>query len=361
LFENAAKRCQSGRKHAERRNLLPGVRECPTMRASPPHRLALPSLSRLGVFVLAASMALLALPSASHSQNYESARGLYAALANQKREVIKIGGGEINLVFADGAPGVHRAKVRAWVRKSAEAVTTYFGGFPVKTVGLLVIAGDGKRIGGGTTYGFETSAIRIHVGREAGDAEFARDWVMVHEMVHLALPTVEENSWWLLEGSATYIEPIARAQAGQLPITKVWGDTIRDMPQGLPQAGDKGLDFTPTHDRIYWGGALYFMLADVMIREQTNNRLGLRDALRAVNAQSGGNIADWPIADVVRVGDAATGTQVMTTLYQQMRDKPNPVDLAALFTRLGVRRSGDDVLFDDSAPAAAIRRAITKR
>ncbi len=316
--------------------------------------------ARFAVAALCASALILSSPDPGLSQKYEGPRDIYTALAQQPNEVITVGGGEISLVFADGAAGVDRVRVRAWVRQSAEAVSTYFGRFPVDRVGLLVVGEEGKRIGGGTTFGFRGSAIRIHVGRDADDVAFARDWVMVHEMVHLALPTVAERHWWFLEGSATYVEPIARAQAGQIPVSQVWAENSRDMPRGLPEADDKGLDFTPTHDRVYWGGALYFLRADVMIREATQNRLGLRDALRAINKKSGGNAAQWPIDEVVRVGDAATGTQVMTRLYHQMRDKPDAVDLGRLWARLGVVRTGEGVTFDDKAPDAAIRRAITE-
>jgi hypothetical protein len=42
-----------------------------------------------------------------------------------------------------------------------------------------------------------------------------------------------------------------------------------------------------------------------------------------------------------------------------MKDKPVNVDLTELWQRLGVSMQGETVSFDDSAPLAAIRRAIT--
>jgi hypothetical protein len=57
-----------------------------------------------------------------------------------------------------------------WIRRSAWAVSTYFGQFPVRQVGLLVIADDSTRIGSGAADGFSHSAIRIHVGRGVNDA-----------------------------------------------------------------------------------------------------------------------------------------------------------------------------------------------
>jgi hypothetical protein len=130
------------------------------------------------------------------------------------------------------------------------------------------------------------------------------------------------------------------------------------MPQGEPAPGDQGLDHTHTWGRTYWGGALFCLEADVEIRRQTGNRKGLEDALRAI-ADAGGTIdQDWPIDKAFAIGDKATGTQVLSTMYAQWKDAPVTVDLDKLWSELGVRRSGDGVEFVPGAPEAAIREAI---
>lgn len=293
--------------------------------------------------------------------NYDGGpRALYRALAEQPHETLSIGGGEIDVVFADGAPGLERAPVLGWIRNSAEAATAYFGKFPVAKVGILVIAVDGQGIGGGTTFGFAGSAIRIAVGRGAGAEAFERDWKMVHEMTHLALPMIVpmESGTWMMEGSATYIEPLARAMTGRLSEAAVWSDSLDGMPKGQPKPGDGGLDEHPGWGRTYWGGAAFWLLADVELREKTKGRFGLIDALRAVNRESGGNGAEWSERRVMETGDKATGTHVLTDLYDRMRDDPVTVDLDGLFARLGIARRDGQVIFDEQAPEAALRRAL---
>jgi len=66
---------------------------------------------------------------------------------------------------------------------------------------------------------------------------------------------------------------LGRVRTGGLTAVEVWGDLVRGLPNGLPEAGDRGLDLTPTWSRTYWGGALYWLLADVAIRERTGNRV----------------------------------------------------------------------------------------
>jgi hypothetical protein len=186
--------------------------------------------------------------------------------------------------------------------------------------------------------------------------------MMTHEFIHMAFPDVSGESddhHWMEEGMATYIEPIARAQIGRMTPERVWGDFVRDMPQGLPQAGDQGLDRTPTWGRTYWGGAIFWLLADVGIREATHNQKGLQDAMRAI-LDAGGNITeDWTVERVAEVGDRATGTTVIADLYKQMKTTAVHTDLDGLWQRMGMQVKGGAVTFDDRAPFAAIRKAIT--
>jgi hypothetical protein len=184
------------------------------------------------------------------------------------------------------------------------------------------------------------------------------DWVLVHEMTHLALPDVGDDGSWLSEGLAVYIEGIAREQAGNRTQQDIFAEQMRQMPRGLPQPGDQGLDHTHTWARTYWGGAMFCFMADVEIHQRTGNRLGLQDAMRAVLKASGGLAVDWPVSRVLATGDAATGTKVLEDLYAQMKDKPMTPDLSALWIKLGIVSDDGTIQLRDDAPLADIRRAI---
>ncbi|MFN0315305.1 MAG: hypothetical protein ACKVQA_09740 [Burkholderiales bacterium] len=158
---------------------------------------------------------------------------------------------------------------------------------------------------------------------------------------------------------ATYVEPIVRAQAGNLSDQSVWRDLINGLPKGLPQAGDAGLDHTPTWGRTYWGGALFYLLADVEIRKRTNNRRSLQVALAAIVAAGGNITQEWTVDKVIATADSGTGTNVIRDLYEKMKDTPYPVDLASLWRDLGVSMNDGYIVLDDAAPLAHIRRAIT--
>ena len=208
----------------------------------------------------------------------------------------------------------------------------------------------------------QSGGIGALVDHEFAEADLADDWKAVHEMTHLALPDVDEPHLWLAEGIAVYVEPIARVQAGDLTAEKIWGDMVRDMKQGLPKQGDRGLDHTPTWGRTYWGAAIFCLLADVEIRKRTGNKIGLQQALRGI-LDAGGNHEqdwqDWPVERIFRVADKATGVTVLSELYEKMRAKPYSPDLDALWREFGISVRDSQVTFDDSAPLAPVRRAIT--
>jgi hypothetical protein len=141
-------------------------------------------------------------------------------------------------------------------------------------------------------------------------------------MVHYAFPSVPRRHHWIEEGTATYVEPIARFQIGNLTAARVWGDMLRDMHQGLPEDGDRGLDNTHTWGRTYWGGALFCLLADIGIRKNTANAKGLEDAWRAINRAGGTIEVDWPLDRALEVGDKATGGKTLMDLYRKMGAQP---------------------------------------
>jgi predicted metalloprotease with PDZ domain len=271
-------------------------------------------------------------------------------------EVIEVGSASIHIQLAGDLP-LPREAVVEWVRRGAAAVTTYLGEFPVRNLVVTVYGGGEEAVGEGVTHG--ASSIEVRLGRSARVADLNGDWVMTHEMFHLAFPTLNDRYLWMMEGLSDYLEPIARAQAGQWSAQDAWREFVDGLPQGLPEPGEDGLDNSRRRERIYWGGNIYWLLADVRIRAQTDNRHGLDDAIRAILAEGGNGGVDWPLERVLVAGDKATGTTALKDLYEQLGTKPGNIDLDALWKKLGVRESGGAIVFDDKAPWAKYRAAIT--
>jgi hypothetical protein len=270
-----------------------------------------------------------------------------------------VGKARIDVVVENNGVSPPVEEVLRWVDAAARAVRGYYGTFPVPYLSVHIAGFHGSGVRGGMTFGAERGGrVIIRVGDQTSEADFKSDWTLTHEMVHLAFPSVADRHHWIEEGIATYVEPVARVRAGQLTPERMWEEVARDMPQGLPEPGDRGLDRTHTWGRTYWGGAIFCLLADIQIRRETNGKRGLEDALRAV-LRAGGDIREnWELSEALKVGDRATGTRVLENLYDEMKNTPVQVNLNEVWAGLGVRIGKKGVTFDDGARYAAIRRAI---
>jgi hypothetical protein len=269
---------------------------------------------------------------------------------------LAVAGGTIEVKLDDDLP-LPRTSVVRWVERAATALSSYYGRFPVDEVVLRVERGGRAPVSAGVARG--SGRIDIRLGRDATEEALDRDWMLTHEMVHLAFPTLDDDWSWMMEGLSDYVEPVARARVGQTSAAEAWRGFVDGMPQGLPRPGDGGLDGTRSWGRIYWGGCLWWLLVDVAIRERTGNARSVDDALRAILERGGNGGAKWSVERVLDVGDRATGTRVMHELHESHGARATPVDLDDLWRRLGIRIEQGEIVFDDDAPLARVRAEIT--
>jgi hypothetical protein len=276
---------------------------------------------------------------------------------------LDVGGAHLQLEVTGATPDLPVSALVEHFREAAQAVSSYYGRFPVPTARIrIMIAPDRAGILQGTTWGDVggfPAVTRFRIGQHTTALQLKEDWMATHELVHMALPSLGDDQHWLEEGLSTYVEPIARAQLGQLTLEDTWDGMLDGMPKGEPGNGDQGLDRTHTWGRTYWGGALFCMVAEVEIRKRTGNVHGLQDALRGIVASGGAINHEWPIEKTLAAGDAATGTTVLEDMYKSWSTAPVTVDLPSLWKQLGVSHSGNKVVFDDAAPLAEMRKSMT--
>ena len=273
--------------------------------------------------------------------------------------VLDLHGSSVRLDIDGEASPEQRSLIKVWVRKSADAVAHYYCKFPVPDVKIRILITEGDEVGGGVTYPGRIPVIQIRLGHQATAAVMmTHDWVMVHEMIHLAFPYMDGRHNWMAEGIAVYVESIARVQAGHLPEAQIWRDFAKGLDRAWPK-DNSGFEVSTSWGMTYWGGALFCLLADIAIRQQTDNRAGLQEALRAINAARDFR-RERDFLETLKIGDGATGATVLASQYEAMRNTPVEVDLPALWAKLGVMLEADRAILDDAAPLAAIRKAIIR-
>lgn len=286
--------------------------------------------------------------------------GCGAAPASTDQAPLRLSGAEIRIELAPGLEA-QRADIRKWVADGVQALNGYYGRMPVDALTVMVDRADAVGVRGGKSFGYPAPLIRMAVGSGTSPAQFRDDWMMTHELVHLAFPSLPDAQLWAQEGLATYVEPLARHQAGQLGAHKVWRDLMDGIPKGTQALAGAGLDEDGSWASTYWGGAYFWLRADLEIRAQSGGRMSLRDALRAILAAGGTSAAVWSMRDTLRIGDQAVGAPVLEALYDRLRGRAQHVDIAALWRDLGVSPDGaSGVRYNDDAPLARWRRAIAQ-
>jgi hypothetical protein len=263
----------------------------------------------------------------------------------------------LRVAILDGVSEGGRVDLFDWVERTAEAEANYWQGSTARQALLGIVPVANKRgVGYGRTVSGGGATVMVEVGLEVDRRLLFNDWVLTHEMIHTGMPYIRGRGTWLMEGAATYVEPIIRARAGWKTEEQVWREWVDNMPQGI-EAFSTGLA-NASGRQNYWAGATFMLLTDLAIRRASGGAKGLDDCLGGVlwTGLDGGQRAS--VADYAAACDRATGTPAMSTLVDRHFTKGEPVDLAALWRELGVSMVGSRVVLDDSAPSAQWRKMI---
>jgi hypothetical protein len=283
----------------------------------------------------------------------------FSGFGRFERRVLQVGTGSIDLAIAPGASlGVSAPELDRALLRAGQAVSTYYGRFPVPRVTVIVLPSPGAQVFG-MQLGNGGASIVLFVGTEVDAAALDSDWVMVHELLHLGFPTLDRKHLWFAEGLATYQEPLVRARAGIIDADQVWRGYLEGLPHGVPNGTDTGLDGSSRWGRTYWGGALVFLLLDIELRARSADGLSLDAAARAILSRGGDTSVRWPVQKTLAAGDAGLDHPSLSDAYVRFAREPVAIDLEALFRRLGVRLTQGRVRYDDNAELAAVRRALT--
>lgn len=266
----------------------------------------------------------------------------------------------LELVILDGKLALTPDTLADWVSSRAQAVADFYRGFPAARATVFVIPMPGRRdVAFGKLLPESAPGVALLVGSEAGSDALADDWVLVHELFHIGVPSFSREGKWFDEGLATYFEPLIRVRAGFWDEKSAWQSFALDMPRGAHALTRTGLEHVRNYPGIYWGGAIYCLLADVQARAQSGGELGLEDGIRKVFAAGGRSWEVWPLSKTLRTADESYREPLLLPLAERYADAPAALDLDALFTSLGVERRASGFTLTDDAPLAWVRRAIT--
>lgn len=250
------------------------------------------------------------------------------------------GGATLEVVRLDGAFAMPIPELLAWIDRSARAVADFYHGFPAERAMLALVPVQSRRVGFGQVRATGGVSVMLQVGADVTPEALADDWVLVHELAHVGMPFLYDRGGWLMEGMATYVEPLIRARAGLRSPEWAW----HELQAGMPRGG------------IYWGGAATLLAADLAMRKRSGGRYGFEHCLREVLWRDGNATLRWRTKQMIEACDRAVGAPVLAELARQ----DGGVDLKAIWAELGVEPDGNGVRLRDDPASTRLRDAILR-
>src|ERR1035437_6210676 len=115
------------------------------------------------------------------------------ARASDSSTTLTTCGARIDVEFRGESESVSRNDLLHWINAAAAAVCDYYGEFPVRHFSLLVKVDGRPGVHSGMTFPRGGGFTRISVGPQTTVADLKKDWMMTHEMIHLAFPSMADS------------------------------------------------------------------------------------------------------------------------------------------------------------------------
>ena len=258
---------------------------------------------------------------------------------------------EIQIAVLDDGFRMTDVDIAHWIESFAGYVARFWAGFPTDSLLVSISPGGRLRDPFGRVRGGGGATVSLRLSTEETPAFLhERDWVLTHELIHLAAPFTRGQPPWLMEGMATYLEPIILALAGVRTRDAVWAEWLRAMPGGALGIATEGLS---GRGGAYWTGALALLLTHKEIAEG-GSADGLVRCFRAIRRHLGDASARAPRELLIRVCDRALGQPFLANVANRL-DDPTIIDMPTLWRSLGVSGDAAGIAYSETGAATRAR------
>ncbi len=290
----------------------------------------------------------------------------HAAFGQLRKVEGKHAGVAFEVVVLGNALALDATEIATWMRGAIDMAQHGPGGFPKARLHVLVVPSDStsEAVSFGSVTRGGTGSVLLFVGRAATLSSLQRDWVLPHELSHLFLPFLPKVHAWFNEGAATYYQEILRARAKVLTER----EALANLAQSMRSAAREGHGRTLREESarmfeshafrtVYWGGAAFFLMADVALRSEPQGAHSLDSVLQKLRENHAG-IPDFSDIDaLLQQLDEIAGVSVFVPLATSCLAQPFP-DVEHTLQRLGMALGESSDEDFSSAELAHIRSAL---
>lgn len=235
-------------------------------------------------------------------------------LGNLSNQRIRLGTRFLNVTMAGDAQARSRDWLN-WLTTTAKAIEAVYGYFPQDHTNILLIpiGPQSGPIPWGEVQRGGYPSVHLFIDETRPTQDFIDDWTGSHELSHLFLPKLIPGARWMSEGVASYYQNVARARTGLISQETAWRKMKAGFQRGRRDFNNRPLTQANKTMHVYWGGAAYFFLADLRLRESGQS---LDSVLNALSACCLPSFVRWSPTQVAQKLDQLSNTHIFTNLLE---------------------------------------------
>ena len=185
----------------------------------------------------------------------------------------------IQFHYEDSFSPEEKKKVEKWLNMTAKATQDVLGAFPFVLNFYIHRSDDaGEPVPWAHTQRTADQGVHFHIDPSYSLSEFLKDWTAPHEISHLAIPFVGKSNSWFAEGFATYMQNeilLAMGECTQTDIDEKFASKLnnaRPYYQVDEPFAEVAMSLRKKHKypEMYWGGALFFIQLDQLLKKEND-------------------------------------------------------------------------------------------
>lgn len=261
-----------------------------------------------------------------------------------------------------------RRQTRRWLDTVSKALLTVYGEWPQDrfTINIKVSASQYSPVPWGQVTRGKPPSVLLEINPDFSLRELTADWTAFHELSHLLIPYRGHGDIWFSEGLASYYQNIIQARTGLISENRLWqkiaagferGKRDRQWPQvNLAEVSDHAREYR-SFMRTHWSGVHYWLSADVLLRQGSQNRTSLDSVLRKLkNCCSYQSMSAREIANNL---DQLAEVDFFLSLFNKYRASYAMPDYKPSLSALGIiPEYNNKISLNPNAPLATIRKSI---
>lgn len=254
----------------------------------------------------------------------------HAAFGRFRAVTVEVDGTPASVAILGALPRVDEPGLERWLSGAVRTAAQSDGRFPASLLQVIVVSEQGGNEPFGSIARGGGASVLMFVPNSYDAEQLRTDWVLPHELSHMLLPFVERDDAWFPEGLATYYQELLRARAGVLSQAQALhnlGSAMRSAArEGTGRTlcdESRGMHQTRAYRAVYWGGAAYWLLADVTLRQRTQGKRTVDQLLSSIrnNARL---TPPYRASELIERLDQLSGTTVFGELAAQCERAPFP-------------------------------------